>query len=109
VHNDGYFDERVAARYDRADGEEFDQAGGHRDDYQGRTRGALPALIDGEPGAVWAMRGQVRAAFVFTIAHGKIAGIDLVMPPAHLVELDVEITEGNDGAMEPSPGRWPAA
>jgi hypothetical protein len=25
-------------------------------------------IIDGEAGAVWAMQGQVRAAFMFTIA-----------------------------------------
>jgi hypothetical protein len=39
----------------------------------------------------------------------KIAGIDLVMDPAHLAELDVEITERNDGATGPSPGRRPPA
>jgi RNA polymerase sigma factor (sigma-70 family) len=61
------------------------------DAFKGRARGALPALIDGEPGAVWAMNGQVRVAFVFAIAQGKIVSIDLVMEPAHLAELDVEI------------------
>jgi hypothetical protein len=35
--------------------------------------------------------GQVRVAFVFAIAHGKIISIDLVMEPAQLAELDVEI------------------
>ena len=61
------------------------------DAFKGRARAALPALIDGEAGAVWAMGGQVRAAFLFTIEDGKIAGIDLVMDPAHLAELEVEI------------------
>lgn len=60
------------------------------DAFKGRARGTLPALIDGEPGAVWSMNGQVRAAFVFTIAQGNIVGIDLIMEPAHIVELDVE-------------------
>ncbi len=59
--------------------------------FQGRARDALPALIDGEPGAVWAVRGQVRSAFVFTIAGGKITGIDLVMDEEHLGALDIEI------------------
>jgi len=59
--------------------------------FQGRAKGALAAVIDGEAGAVWAVRGQVRSAFVFTIADGKITGIDLVMDDQHLGALDVEI------------------
>jgi RNA polymerase sigma-70 factor (ECF subfamily) len=59
--------------------------------FKGRARGASTALIDGEPGAVWAVGGQVRSAFVFLVEGGKITGIDLVMDPAHLAELDVEI------------------
>ena len=37
------------------------------------------------------MGGQVRAAFLFTIEGGKISGIELVMEPGHLAELDVKI------------------
>jgi hypothetical protein len=59
--------------------------------FKGRARGAALALIDGEPGAVWEVRGQVRAAFVFTIELGSITGIDLMMSPEHLSELDVKI------------------
>jgi RNA polymerase sigma-70 factor (ECF subfamily) len=58
--------------------------------FKGRARGATPALIDGEAGAIWATGGQVRAAFLFTIEHGMISAIDLVMDPARLAELDVE-------------------
>lgn len=61
------------------------------DAFKGRARAALPALIDGEAGAVWAVDGHVRAAFVFTIAGGKISGIDLIMDPAHLSELEIKI------------------
>ncbi len=49
------------------------------DAFKGRARAALPAVIDGEAGAVWPMGGQVRAAFVFTIKSDKIIGIDLTM------------------------------
>lgn len=70
------------------------------DAFKGRARGASPALIDGAPGAVWAMGGRVRAAFVFTIEGGKIAAIDLVMDAARLAELDVRIDEGG-GPREP--------
>jgi RNA polymerase sigma-70 factor (ECF subfamily) len=59
--------------------------------FKGRARGATPAFIDGEPGAVWVVAGQVRAAFVFTIDRGAIAGIDLMMEPSHLADLDVKI------------------
>jgi RNA polymerase sigma-70 factor (ECF subfamily) len=59
--------------------------------FKSRARGAQPALIDGEIGAVWAVGGQVRAAFVFTIADDKVAALDLVMEPERLGELDVEL------------------
>jgi RNA polymerase sigma-70 factor (ECF subfamily) len=61
------------------------------DVFKGRARAALPALIDGKAGAVWAMAGQLRSVFVFTIEGGKISGIDLVMDPGHLSELDVKL------------------
>lgn len=59
--------------------------------FKGRARAALPALIDGEAGAVWAIGGRVQSAFVFTIEGAKITGIDIVMDTAHLAELDVTI------------------
>ncbi|HEY0745841.1 MAG TPA: sigma-70 family RNA polymerase sigma factor [Steroidobacteraceae bacterium] len=61
------------------------------DAFKGRARAALSALINGEAGAVWAMGGQVRAAFVFMMGRGKITEIDIIMEPGHLAELDVKI------------------
>jgi RNA polymerase sigma-70 factor (ECF subfamily) len=61
------------------------------DAFKGRARAALPAVIDGAAGAVWAVGGQVRAAFLFTIKGDKITGIDIVMDPGHIAELDVKI------------------
>ena len=61
------------------------------DAFKGRARAALPALIDGEAGAVWAVAGQVRAAFLFMSEHDRITAIELVMDPGHLAELDVKI------------------
>lgn len=60
---------------------------------KGRARGVHAALVDGVPGAAFAMGGQVRAAWVFAFAEGKIAGIDLVMDPDHLARLVVEVEE----------------
>ncbi len=59
--------------------------------FKGRARGAVAALIDGEPGGVWAVGAQVRAAFLFTVERGVIAGIDIVTDPARLAELDIRL------------------
>ncbi len=59
--------------------------------FAGRARAARPALVDGAAGAVWAPAGQVRAVFDFTIVDGRIAGIDLVMDPAIIDQLDVVV------------------
>jgi hypothetical protein len=61
------------------------------DAFKGRAQAALPALIEGEPGAVWAVGHQVRAAFLFTIEHDKVTRIELVMDPRHLEELEVKL------------------
>jgi len=63
------------------------------DVFKGRARAALPALIDGHAGAVWAMGGQIRAAFVFSIWGDKIIGIDIIMAPSQLAALRVTIEE----------------
>jgi len=60
------------------------------DAFNGRARGVSSALIDGEPGAVWAMNGQVHAVWVFRIDGESITAIDVIMDPAHLAELEVE-------------------
>jgi len=59
--------------------------------FKGRARAALPALIDGEASAVWAIGGRVQSAFVFTIEGAKITAIDIVMDTTHLAELDMRI------------------
>jgi RNA polymerase sigma-70 factor (ECF subfamily) len=59
--------------------------------FKGRAAAAHPAVIDGEAGAVWMTGGQVRSAFLFAIEDDRIAGINLVMEPDRLAELDVEI------------------
>ncbi|MGH8258205.1 MAG: RNA polymerase subunit sigma-70, partial [Steroidobacteraceae bacterium] len=61
------------------------------DAFRGRARAALPAIIDGKVGAVWAVGGQVRAAFLFIIEGDKINRINVIMDPTHLGKLDVNI------------------
>jgi RNA polymerase sigma-70 factor (ECF subfamily) len=57
----------------------------------GRARGASRARINGDAGAVWAVDGRPRSAFVFTVNLGKITAIEIIMDPTHLAELDIEI------------------
>ena len=45
--------------------------------FSGRARAARAALLDGAPGLVWSQRGEPRMLFGFTIADGKITGIEL--------------------------------
>jgi RNA polymerase sigma factor (sigma-70 family) len=61
--------------------------------FKGRAHAALPALIDGEAGAVWMVAGQVRAVFVFAIERDMIMEIDVVMDAGHLAELDISQTD----------------
>jgi RNA polymerase sigma factor (sigma-70 family) len=57
-----------------------------------RAVAALPALVAGTPGTVWAItRGTPRAAFRFTSRHGKIVQIDMVFDPLQLRQLDLVI------------------
>jgi RNA polymerase sigma-70 factor (ECF subfamily) len=59
----------------------------------GKARGAVFAVVDGEPGAAWVVDGTVRVAFAFTIAlDGRIAAIDLIAEPEILAGLDVTVT-----------------
>jgi RNA polymerase sigma factor (sigma-70 family) len=52
-----------------------------------------PALVDGAIGVVVAPRGKLVRALRFTIADGKITGIEVIGNPARLSELDVSIVD----------------
>jgi RNA polymerase sigma-70 factor (ECF subfamily) len=58
--------------------------------FSGRARAAQPALIDGEPGAVWIHAGELRVAFRFTIHSDRITGIELVGDPGTLSHTVIE-------------------
>lgn len=59
--------------------------------FEGRARGAAPAWIDGAPGAVWTTGAVVHAAFVFAIEDGAIVEVQIVMAPAALAMLEIEL------------------
>lgn len=46
--------------------------------FLGKARAARPALIDGEPGAVWMHDGALQVAFRFTVIGDRITAIELV-------------------------------
>ncbi len=59
--------------------------------FKGRARAAVPALLDGVAGAVWAHGGQPRVVLRFTIARAKIVAIELTADPDRLSQLDVVV------------------
>ena len=61
--------------------------------FAGRAKVAMPALIDGAPGAVWAPGGVPRAVFDFTITDGRIVAIELMMDAELVRELDIELLD----------------
>ncbi|RSM52621.1 RNA polymerase subunit sigma-70 [Actinoplanes sp. ATCC 53533] len=62
--------------------------------FSGRARHAEVALLDGEAGLVWAPGGTPRVAFAFTLAGGRITGIDLIADPADLGAMEVTLLGG---------------
>ncbi|KAA2253824.1 sigma-70 family RNA polymerase sigma factor [Solihabitans fulvus] len=59
--------------------------------FSGRAKAALPALVDGAAGAVWAPGGKPRVVFSFTVTDGRIVAIDMLADPDRLTELDVTV------------------
>jgi RNA polymerase sigma-70 factor (ECF subfamily) len=49
--------------------------------------------VNGAPGFIVAPRGRPFAVIGFTVAHGKIAEIDVLADPARLRELDLAVLE----------------
>jgi RNA polymerase sigma-70 factor (ECF subfamily) len=61
--------------------------------FKGRALGAELALINGSVGTTWIGGGKPRVAFLFSLENGKIQGIDVVMDPEDLKEMEVEPLE----------------
>ena len=50
---------------------------------------ARPARVDGNPGAVVMQRDAPYSIMSFTVAHGRITAIDILVDPERLGELDL--------------------
>ena len=59
--------------------------------FSGRARAARPAVVEGAPGLVWMQHGRANMVFDFTIANGRVVGIDLIADPERISELDVTV------------------
>ena len=58
--------------------------------FLGRARAAVEAMVDGAPGAAWLVDGKVRVVFEFTFDGAAITAIDLRMDPAAIAGIEVE-------------------
>jgi RNA polymerase sigma-70 factor (ECF subfamily) len=59
--------------------------------FSGKARGALPALIDGNVGAVWMYKGKVMGLFVFTVEDDRVVGLELVNDRERVASAEVEV------------------
>jgi ketosteroid isomerase-like protein len=61
--------------------------------FMGRARAVVEALVDGVPGGAWMVKGTPRVVIQFTFddASGTITAIDMRMDPAAIAELTVEV------------------
>jgi RNA polymerase sigma factor (sigma-70 family) len=57
--------------------------------FAGRARAARLALINGQPGLIWATGGQARIVFGFTVAGDKITAIQMLANSTTLDELEL--------------------
>ena len=63
--------------------------------FAGQAQAAQVAIIDGAPGGAWVAGGKTRVAFLFTIAGGKVAAIDLVADAGQLERFAIEFEPAN--------------
>lgn len=66
-------------------------AGRVAETFKGRAQALEFAFVDGDPAATWAPGGNPRVVFAFQVRAGMIVGIEVVMEPARLGKLDVEV------------------
>ncbi|RSN20339.1 RNA polymerase subunit sigma-70 [Amycolatopsis sp. WAC 04169] len=57
--------------------------------FSGRAEAARPALVGGDPSAVWSHRGEAKAVFTFSVRDGKITRIDIDTDPERLRGLEI--------------------
>jgi RNA polymerase sigma-70 factor (ECF subfamily) len=58
--------------------------------FKGRAGAARPALVDGQPGLVFAPGGKPFSIFDFRIEDGRIVAINLIVDPGRIAAMDVQ-------------------
>jgi RNA polymerase sigma factor (sigma-70 family) len=61
--------------------------------FASRARGAVAALVDGVPAAVWMPGGIPRVVFSITTSLDKITQIDLIADPDRLGQIDLQVEQ----------------
>jgi RNA polymerase sigma-70 factor, ECF subfamily len=61
--------------------------------FSGRARATQLAIVNGAPGLAWAVGGQPRVVFAFTIMDGDIVAIEMIADPERLGRMDLAILE----------------
>jgi len=62
--------------------------------FRGRARGARLARFGGRLGAVWSVRGTPKVGFAFTVADGRVTGIELLADEGWLADTDIDYLHG---------------
>jgi RNA polymerase sigma-70 factor (ECF subfamily) len=57
--------------------------------FSGRALAAVPALVDGVVGVMWAVNGTPKVVWDLTIAEGSVVAIEMIADPDRLTALDV--------------------
>ncbi|WP_433377576.1 sigma-70 family RNA polymerase sigma factor [Actinoplanes sp. CA-142083] len=60
--------------------------------FNGRAKALRHAYIDGLPGLVWALHGEPKVAFAFTIEGDRVTGIEQIADPSTLAALEIEFS-----------------
>jgi RNA polymerase sigma factor (sigma-70 family) len=62
--------------------------------FSGGAKALRRAVVDGQPGLVWTLRGEIKVVFAFTFEGDRIAGIEQIADPATVEQLGVEPLSG---------------
>jgi RNA polymerase sigma factor (sigma-70 family) len=63
--------------------------------FAGRARALRLALLDGLPGLIWTLRGELKVAFAFTIDGDRVTGIEMIADAERVATLSVEPLASN--------------
>jgi RNA polymerase sigma-70 factor (ECF subfamily) len=62
--------------------------------FDGKARAMRLALVDGEPGWVWTLRGQTKVVCRFTVREGKVSGIEMVADEGEVARTELTFLPG---------------